>query len=431
MSARGHFFDLIAPGRLELPIAFQYFREIVYALDYLHSQGFCHGNLKSEDLLLDSHGHIKLADFGVFPPMKSDNSAAHFAAPEILSETARDPKAADIWSCGIILYALLTGSLPFHGATSRGLIEKVTAGRYRMPSSLPPDGASLIATILIRDVGKRITMKELQEHPLFRLGLPPDYHLPKPVEVLMIAEPINPRGIAPIVLKVMQYTGYPSEEELIKELTATEPTRAKTLYGMFRERATAEAIAWADQNALEDESPFLLLSPTAAESDDFEDSDDWELAPGSCDSMESSDDNAAETRGKWGKICLAPIIEVRNVRYVDMPLSAEQLMTGLQKFFTQEAFEWFHPNDIEFMAKNEDRHLFVRFVGGYQDGSQMMAWNMICVAGNPWVFAKFRPQLRDFLEGLVGTPICELIEEEATAGESRVTDTASAPDKGA
>jgi hypothetical protein len=190
-----------------------------------------------------------------------------------------------------------------------------------------------------------------------------------------------------------------------------------------------EAIAWADQNGLEDDSP-LLLSPTPAESDDFEDSDDWETAPRSGDSDESSEDNSAEARGKWAKIDLAPVVVTKKIRYLDIRLPAERLMAEMQRFFSQEQFDWFHPSDMELIAKSEDRHLFTRFVAGYQNGSQMITLSMICVTGKLWAFDKFRPQMREFFEGVLGTAVCELVDDEEAAGRAGGGDVATAPPDG-
>ena len=88
------------------------FRQIIYALEYLHIHGICHRDLKPENILLDGHNNIKLADFGFARWMKTDVAntscgSPHYAAPEVIRGQPYDGRAADIWSCGVILYALL------------------------------------------------------------------------------------------------------------------------------------------------------------------------------------------------------------------------------------------------------------------------------------------------------------------------------------
>jgi len=112
-AAHGELFDyLIARRALTVDEAMKFFRQIIYGLDYLHSHSICHRDLKPENILLDENDNIKIADFGFARWMKRNTvetscGSPHYAAPEIVKGIPYDGRMADIWSCGVILYALL------------------------------------------------------------------------------------------------------------------------------------------------------------------------------------------------------------------------------------------------------------------------------------------------------------------------------------
>ena len=110
---QGDLFDFLVSRRF-LPenVALDFFRQIILAVEYLHSFGICHRDLKPENILLDGSTRAKIADFGFARYTKSSLAetscgSPHYAAPEVIKGTQYDGKAADIWSCGVILYALL------------------------------------------------------------------------------------------------------------------------------------------------------------------------------------------------------------------------------------------------------------------------------------------------------------------------------------
>lgn len=110
---QGELFDYLVSNRfLAEDVAIEFFRQIVIALEYLHKRGICHRDLKPENILLDSCARIKIADFGFARWVKSSLTetscgSPHYAAPEIIRGQPYDGKIADIWSLGVILYALL------------------------------------------------------------------------------------------------------------------------------------------------------------------------------------------------------------------------------------------------------------------------------------------------------------------------------------
>jgi serine/threonine protein kinase len=142
----GELFDyLVGKGRLPPSEALTFFQQIISGLDYCHTCLICHRDLKPENLLLDSNNQIKIADFGFASLMRDDDlletscGSPHYAAPEVVQGLKYDGTASDVWSCGVILFALLTGKLPFDDDNIPRLLSKVKAGKFQMPSHLPPD----------------------------------------------------------------------------------------------------------------------------------------------------------------------------------------------------------------------------------------------------------------------------------------------------
>ncbi|ORX39867.1 kinase-like domain-containing protein [Kockovaella imperatae] len=168
----GELFDyLVSQGRLPPDEASRYFQQIIAGVDYCHRFNICHRDLKPENLLLDRERNIKIADFGMAALEPSDKlletscGSPHYASPEIVAGMSYHGAASDIWSCGVILFALLTGRLPFDDENIRLLLQKVKNGKFVMPSELPPDAKDLITRMLVVDPEKRITMAEISSHP--------------------------------------------------------------------------------------------------------------------------------------------------------------------------------------------------------------------------------------------------------------------------
>lgn len=173
--AGGELFDhLVAKGRLRPSEARAYFRQIIFGVDYCHRFNICHRDLKPENLLLDgSKSIVKVADFGmaalqpVERMLETSCGSPHYASPEIVSGKSYKGSASDIWSCGIILFALLCGRLPFDDPNITRLLHKVKDGRFDMPDHLEPTAKDLIGKMLEIDPEKRLKMPEIMRHPWF------------------------------------------------------------------------------------------------------------------------------------------------------------------------------------------------------------------------------------------------------------------------
>eukprot|EP01112_Ceratiomyxa_fruticulosa_P005304 TRINITY_DN1591_c0_g1_i1.p1 TRINITY_DN1591_c0_g1~~TRINITY_DN1591_c0_g1_i1.p1 ORF type:complete len:757 (+),score=155.94 TRINITY_DN1591_c0_g1_i1:1797-4067(+) len=175
----GELFDyLVNKGTLEPPEALHFFQQLIRGLDHCHAHIICHRDLKPENLLLDADKNIKIADFGMAALMRKGTllgtscGSPHYASPEVVMGLKYAGTLADIWSCGVILYALLTGKLPFDDDNIRKLLAKVKAGVFSMPQFLPKDAQDLITRMLTVDPSKRITMAEIKTHPWFNSDRP-------------------------------------------------------------------------------------------------------------------------------------------------------------------------------------------------------------------------------------------------------------------
>ncbi|CCH62775.1 hypothetical protein TBLA_0I01150 [Henningerozyma blattae CBS 6284] len=179
----GELFDyLVSRGKLPEREAVHYFKQIIQGVAYCHAFNICHRDLKPENLLLDKKNKIiKIADFGMAALEVSDKllstscGSPHYASPEIVMGKSYHGSPTDVWSCGIILFALLTGHLPFNHDNIKKLLLKVQSGVYHMPSDLSPDAKDLISKILVVDPDKRLTTTEILNHSLItkydRMGL--------------------------------------------------------------------------------------------------------------------------------------------------------------------------------------------------------------------------------------------------------------------
>ncbi|XP_048762570.1 maternal embryonic leucine zipper kinase-like isoform X3 [Ostrea edulis] len=170
----GELFDyIVSKDKLSEEEARLFFRQIVAAVAYIHSQGYAHRDLKPENLLLDEEQNLKLIDFGLCAKPKGGMDCQLFtccgspayAAPELVSGREYLGSEADLWSMGILLYALLCGYLPFDDDKIPSLYKKIQNGKYETPSWLSEESKSLIASMLQVDPKKRVTIRHLLNHP--------------------------------------------------------------------------------------------------------------------------------------------------------------------------------------------------------------------------------------------------------------------------
>ncbi|PWA67429.1 protein kinase domain-containing protein [Artemisia annua] len=173
--------NYIAPevnkGKLSERSARSYFQQLIDAIAYCHGKGVYHRDLKPENLLLDSEGKLKVSDFGLsaLPQegvelLYTTCGTPNYIAPEVLSKKGYDGAAVDIWSCGVILYVLLAGYLPFEDSNLSSLYKKVNAADFSYPFWFPHNAKSLIDRILDPNPETRIQINGIREHPWFQVN---------------------------------------------------------------------------------------------------------------------------------------------------------------------------------------------------------------------------------------------------------------------
>uniref|UniRef100_A0A8C2EL80 non-specific serine/threonine protein kinase n=1 Tax=Cyprinus carpio TaxID=7962 RepID=A0A8C2EL80_CYPCA len=173
----GEVFDyLVAHGRMKEKEARAKFRQIVSAVQYCHQKHIVHRDLKAENLLLDADMNIKIADFGFSNEFTIGNKLDTFcgsppyAAPELFQGKKYDGPEVDVWSLGVILYTLVSGSLPFDGQNLKELRERVLRGKYRIPFYMSTDCENLLKRFLVLNPVKRGTLEQIMKDRWINAG---------------------------------------------------------------------------------------------------------------------------------------------------------------------------------------------------------------------------------------------------------------------
>lgn len=169
----GEVFDyIVARDRLKEPEARQFFRQILAAVAYVHDAGYAHRDLKPENLLLDENNQIKLIDFGlvahpshIADPLHTCCGSPAYAAPELITGNPYLGTEADVWSLGVLLYALLCGFLPFDDDNTAYLYRLIQRGKYEIPEFLSQGSIEILGQMLQTNPRKRVTVKQLLCHP--------------------------------------------------------------------------------------------------------------------------------------------------------------------------------------------------------------------------------------------------------------------------
>jgi carbon catabolite-derepressing protein kinase len=292
--AGGELFDyIVSNGRLGEDKARKFFQQIVAAVEYCHRHKIVHRDLKPENLLLDDQYFVKIADFGLSNIMTDGNflktscGSPNYAAPEVISGKLYAGPEVDVWSCGVILYVLLVGRLPFDDEYIPTLFKKIAAGNYNIPSYLSPGAVSLIKRMLMVNPVHRITVAEIRQDPWFTKELPAYLELP-PEEFFDTAmdpnKAIDPNNLAPtqpvavvqklhetVVGKLGKTMGY-AKHDVQEALARDEPSAIKDAYLIVRENQMMKANR---KSSAQGQCAFFFLSPTDHPCPALSDSKPW------------------------------------------------------------------------------------------------------------------------------------------------------------
>ncbi|CAN6563951.1 unnamed protein product [Malus baccata var. baccata] len=177
----GELFAKIAKGRLREDVARVYFQQLISAIDFCHSRGVYHRDLKPENLLLDQDGNLKVTDFGLsaFTEHLKQDGLLHttcgtpaYVAPEVIGKKGYDGAKADLWSCGVILYVLLAGFLPFQDDNLVAMYRKIYRGDFKCPPWFSSEARRLVTKLLDPNPSTRITISKVMDSSWFKKSIP-------------------------------------------------------------------------------------------------------------------------------------------------------------------------------------------------------------------------------------------------------------------
>ncbi|KAK9068824.1 hypothetical protein SSX86_012940 [Deinandra increscens subsp. villosa] len=175
----GELFSKVAKGRLKEETARKYFQQLISAVGFCHARGVFHRDLKPENILLDEDGDLKVSDFGlsaISEQIRGDGlfhtfcGTPAYVAPEVLGRKGYEAAKVDIWSCGVILFVLMAGYLPFHDQNIMVMYKKIYRGEFRCPRWFSPELSRLLKRLLDIVPEKRITIPEIMENKWFKKG---------------------------------------------------------------------------------------------------------------------------------------------------------------------------------------------------------------------------------------------------------------------
>ena len=175
----GELFAKIAIGRFSENLSRKFFRQLISAVGFCHARGIYHRDLKPENLLVDENANLKVSDFGlsaVTDQIRADGllhtlcGTPAYVAPEILSKKGYDGAKIDVWSCGVTLFVLNAGYLPFNDSNLMVLYKKIYRGDYRCPKWMSPDLQRFLSRLLDTNPQTRITINEILNDPWFTNG---------------------------------------------------------------------------------------------------------------------------------------------------------------------------------------------------------------------------------------------------------------------
>jgi len=179
----GELFDkIVHQGRLKEDESRKYFQQLIDAVDYCHSRRVYHRDLKPENLLLDGKGNLKISDFGLsaLPQQFREDGLLHttcgtpnYVAPEVINDKGYHGATADLWSCGVILFVLMAGYLPFDESNLMTLYKKIYRAEFTCPSWFSSGARKLIYKILDPNPRSRITAAQIYKNDWFKKGYTP------------------------------------------------------------------------------------------------------------------------------------------------------------------------------------------------------------------------------------------------------------------
>ncbi|EGX94859.1 serine/threonine protein kinase (Kcc4), putative [Cordyceps militaris CM01] len=244
---QGDLFTFInTKGRLSEQVAIFFFRQMISAISYCHSFNVCHRDLKPENILITADLQIKIADFGMAALHQTAThhlatacGSPHYAAPELLKNRQYRGDKADIWSMGVILYAMLSATLPFDDPDLRVMMGKTKKGVYEMPKHISPEAEDLIRRMLQVNPERRINLQDIWNHPLVQKYSYQDDFGDLTSQMLgkgFKYDPVPRADIDPQLLRQLRSMWHMfNEQDLAHKLTCEQPNDQKAFYWLLHD----------------------------------------------------------------------------------------------------------------------------------------------------------------------------------------------------
>jgi len=259
----GELFDyIVAHNRVKEKEACKFYHQLLSGVEYLHKLGIVHRDLKPENLLLDGNKNIKIVDFGLsntYKPgetLKTACGSPCYAAPEMIAGKRYSGLRVDIWSSGVILFAMTCGYLPFEDPNTAQLYRKIKSGEYRCPNFLSTEARSLIQGVLSTDPDRRSTIEDIRRHPWYQLS--PE----EPAAGLVVGVNKLPVDLS-IVKKLEEYDI--ETEPAVKALEENRHNHVTTSYYLLLKKEVRDGVATnvdvAENVSLNSTVPSVRLVP--------------------------------------------------------------------------------------------------------------------------------------------------------------------------
>mmetsp|Transcript_50675 Transcript_50675/g.109980 ORF Transcript_50675/g.109980 Transcript_50675/m.109980 type:complete len:503 (+) Transcript_50675:112-1620(+) len=239
----GELFDhIVHKLRLREDEARRLFQQIVSGVEHCHLNMVTHRDLKPENLLLDANMFIKIADFGLSNTMrdgeflKTSCGSPNYASPEVVSGKVYVGPEVDVWSCGVVLYALLCGSLPFDDENVPNLFRKIKHGNFTLPGHLSPEAKDLIVAMLVVDPLRRITFSQIRKHSWFLKDLPEYlmHHLPNQLLEKLAYNPEIVQELEDMGIKIEDKENLKPDEQVAYHLIADRVSKQSSFTNLLQ-----------------------------------------------------------------------------------------------------------------------------------------------------------------------------------------------------
>lgn len=285
-------------------------------------------------------------------------------------------------------FANIQGRLPFDEPSIRTLLMKIKKGAFNMPE-LPDSIQDLISRMLTVSVEKRITIREIQNHPAFRIGLPDNYIIPKQLQIRHFRCSIDPSTVGCEFFVILKNLGYNDDEEIKQELIKPSFTAAKAYYLMFDKRFAYKSIEWTNSDS-DDQREIFNKDPqiNCCLNDQIE---------------RKFDRNFVVIRPNWFVVVSHDLNnnEERNLEheFKDIQIKLEYLMKEMQLFLTKNDFKWFHKSDIELIVKSSKSDMCVILTCSYQSIA-VIKLNLMLIQGTEERFNEFIREINTCISSL-------------------------------